>query len=355
MDDVVKYNTCGLMTIVLPGITPGSGPGHLSLFGYNPLKFNIGRGVLEAMGIDFKLGADDIAARGNFCSVDQSGVITDRRAGRISSETGARLVQKLKEIRIKDVEVFVEHVREYRFVVVMRGKELEADIMETDPYITGVPPHEPIALSEMSKRSSDFFSQFCRHAKEILRTDYPANMITLRGYSRRPTIKSFEDNYGMKAAAIAIYPMYRGLGRLVGMEITDAGTNLDDQIATMRKYWDRADFFFVHFKYTDSTGEDGKFKEKVLQISELDTKIPLILDLSPDVFIVTGDHSTPSKLMGHSWHPVPVLLASSLCRPDNVTEFSELSCINGGLGQFEAKYLMPLALAHADRLNKFGA
>ena len=355
LDELAKSNICGLMIPILPGITPGSGPGHLGVFGYDPLKYVIGRGALEALGIDFDLGPDDVAIRGNFCTVDNAGIITDRRAGRIATETCVKLVRKLRAVSLEGVETFVEPVRDYRFVVVFRGEGLEGAVADTDPQLVGARPLDPVARSSGSQRTADLATQFIHQAREILSDERPANMLTLRGFAKRPPIPSMEEVYGLKASAIAVYPMYRGLARLVGMDVRPSGKNLEEEVEALTKYWDSSDFFFFHFKYTDSAGEDGDFDEKVRRIEELDAQIPRITALEPDVLIVTGDHSTPSKLRSHSWHPIPVVLASSLCRPDEAVQFGESHCLRGGLGQFEAKYLLTLALAHAGRLQKYGA
>jgi 2,3-bisphosphoglycerate-independent phosphoglycerate mutase len=355
LDGLVARNVCGLSIPVAPGITPGSGPGHLGLFGYDPLAYTIGRGVLEALGIDFELGPDDVAARGNFCTVDAAGRITDRRAGRISTEVARGLVKELRAARIEGAEIFVEPVQDYRFVLVIRAPGLGDEIEDTDPGMTGVPPGKPQASDPASQRTAAIIEAFVSQAAEILKQHQPANMITLRGIAKRPPIPQFEEVYRLRAGAIAVYPMYRGLARLVGMTIHRPGANLADQIEALRRHWDDADFFFVHYKYTDAAGEDGDFDRKVACIEEVDAAIPGIVDLAPDVLIVTGDHSTPSSLRSHSWHPVPVLLAAKTCRPDAETTFGERACLRGGLGQIEAKYLLPLALAHAGRLAKFGA
>jgi 2,3-bisphosphoglycerate-independent phosphoglycerate mutase len=355
LDDLVARNVCGLSIPVAPGITPGSGPGHLGLFGYDPRACTIGRGVLEALGIDFELGPDDVAARGNFCTVDAGGRITDRRAGRISSEVGRELVAKLRAVRLEGAEVFVEPVKDYRFVLVIRAPDLGDDIDDTDPGTTGVPPHKATVRDQGSERTARLIQDFIDQAAEILKDDHPANMITLRGIAKRPPVPQFEEVYRLRAGAIAVYPMYRGLARLVGMTIFPPGATLGDQVEALHRHWDDADFFFVHYKYTDAAGEDGDFARKVACIEEVDAAIPGIMELAPDVLIVTGDHSTPSSLRSHSWHPVPVLLAARTCRPDAASTFGERACLQGGLGQIEAKYLLPLALAHAGRLAKFGA
>jgi 2,3-bisphosphoglycerate-independent phosphoglycerate mutase len=355
LDALVQRGVCGSSIPVLPGIAPGSGPGHLGLFGYDPLKYVIGRGALEATGIGFELQPNDVAIRGNFCTIDAAGNITDRRAGRIASEESAPLAVKLREIKIPGIEVFVEPVREHRFVVVLRGNGLGDQVADTDPQKTGVPPLEPVAHNAASQRTAQAAADFFRQAKQILAGHPKANALTLRGFAARPNLPSYDDVYGLRAAAIAVYPMYKGLARLVGMSIVGEAKTLSEQMDVLAANWSKYDFFFIHFKYTDSTGEDGNFDEKVRRIEELDAAIPKINALKPTVMIVTGDHSTPSYLKSHSWHPVPTLLTSDCCRTDPCQKFGEGECLRGGLGQFEAKHLMTLALANAGRLGKYGA
>lgn len=340
---------------VKPGVAPGSGPGHLGLFGYDPLQYKIGRGALEATGIGFELQEGDVAIRCNFCTLDAAGNISDRRAGRISSEESAPLAISLRQVKIPGVEVFVEPVKEHRFVVVLRGQGLGGNVADTDPQKTGVPPLEPRALDAASQRTAQVAKEFLTQAKKILAGHPKANFHTMRGFANKPVLPSYQEVYGLNAAAIAVYPMYKGLARLVGMEIIGKSQTLAEQIDTLHANWSKYDFFFIHFKYTDSTGEDGNFEEKVRRIEELDAVLPRILQLNPSVLIVTGDHSTPSFLKSHSWHPVPTLLVSDCCRPDPHKTFNESTCITGGLGHFEAQYLMMLALANAGRLGKYGA
>jgi 2,3-bisphosphoglycerate-independent phosphoglycerate mutase len=355
LDTCVREGVCGLSIPVLPGITPGSGPGHLGLFGYDPLEYRIGRGILEALGINFQVGHRDVAVRGNFCTVDAKGLISDRRAGRPSTERCVAMCKRLQEIQVPGVEVFVEPVREHRFVVVFRGDNLGDAVNDTDPQQTAAKPLEAAGHDDASANTAKVVNQFIAEAGKVLKDQTPTNMVTLRGFARYPKIETMQEVYGLKPVAIAVYPMYKGLARLVGMDIADAGATLGDQMETLRKLWNSYDFFFLHYKYTDSTGEDGNFAAKVEMIERLDTELPKIRALEPDVLIVTGDHSTPSRLRSHSWHPVPVLLWSSTCRPDAVVEFGETYCLRGGLGQFQAKYLMSLAMAHAGRLAKYGA
>lgn len=355
LDALAARGVQGLSIPVKPGIAPGSGPGHLGLFGYDPLEYVIGRGALEATGIGFELGPNDVAVRGNYCTLGPDGKITDRRAGRIATEESAPLAKLLRAVSIPGVEVFVEPVKEHRFVVVFRGEGLGGNVHDTDPQAVGVPPLRPKAHNPASEKTAEVAAQFIEQACKLLAGQPKANGLTLRGFSPRPSLPSYEEVYGLKAAAIAVYPMYKGLARLVGMDIVGKAQSLAEQIEVLQQNWTKYDFFFMHFKYTDSTGEDGNFAAKVKKTEELDAAIPHITALNPTVLVVTGDHSTPSFLKSHSWHPVPTLLASDCCRYDGHTEFGERTALRGGLGQFEAKYLMLLALSNAGRMGKYGA
>jgi 2,3-bisphosphoglycerate-independent phosphoglycerate mutase len=355
LDALAKIGVQGGSIPVCPGISPGSGPGHLGLFGYDPIGYLIGRGALEATGIGFHMQPGDVAARGNFCTLDASGKITDRRAGRIPSEESAPLAVRLREVKIPGIQTFVEPVKEHRFVVVFRGTGLEGAVKDTDPQATGVVPLSAEATDGGSRKMADLANQWIAAATKLLAGEKKANGLTLRGFAARPNLPSYEEVYGLRAAAIAVYPMYRGLARLVGMDIVGHAQTLAQQMEVLEANWAKYDFFFIHFKYTDSTGEDGNFEAKVKKIEEFDAAIPRITALKPKVLIVTGDHSTPSFLRSHSWHPVPTLLVSDCCRPDGHTTFGENTAIRGGLGQFEAKYLMTLALSNAGRLAKYGA
>jgi 2,3-bisphosphoglycerate-independent phosphoglycerate mutase len=355
LDALAARGVQGASIPVLPGIAPGSGPGHLGLFGYDPLKYVIGRGALEATGIGFVMKPGDVAIRGNYCTLDAQGNISDRRAGRIPSEESAPLATKLRDVKIPGYEVFVEPVKEHRFVVVLRGPGLAGNVKDTDPQKTGVPPLAAEAHDAASAKTAEIANEFIKQATKILAGQPKANGLTLRGFASRPDLPTYEEVYGLKAAAIAVYPMYKGLASLVGMTLVGKAQTLDDQVKLLAENWNDYDFFFLHYKYTDSTGEDGNFSAKVKKIEELDSYIPKITALKPTVLIVTGDHSTPSFLKSHSWHPVPTLLVSDCCRPDGHKTYGEETAIRGGLGQFEAKHLMTLALANAGRLGKYGA
>jgi 2,3-bisphosphoglycerate-independent phosphoglycerate mutase len=355
LDNLAKRGVQGCLYPVAPAITPGSGPGHLGLFGYDPLKYRIGRGALEATGVGFKLGPNDVAVRCNFCTLDEAGNISDRRAGRIATEESAPLAVKLRQAKVPGIQVFVEPVKEHRFVVIFRGEELGGNVADTDPQKTGVPPLVPVAHDEKSQRTAEAAKQFVAGAQKLLAGQPKANGLTMRGFASAPVLPSYEQVYGLKAAAIAVYPMYKGLAQLVGMEVVGSPATLADEIDVLEKAWNDYDFFFVHFKYTDSRGEDGNFAEKVRMIEQFDAIVPRVMALKPAVLIVTGDHSTPARLAGHSWHPVPILLSSDTCRPDGLPAFGEKHAIHGGLGHFQGVFLMPLALAHAERLMKFGA
>lgn len=357
LDNLSKKSICGLQTPVGNGITPGSGPGHLGLFGYNPIKYQVGRGVLAALGIGFDLKPNDVAARGNFGTIDEKGNVTDRRAGRISSEKNQELCEMLCEnINLCDTELIIKTVKEHRFLLVLRGEGLSGDLIDTDPQELGVKPLDPKGKNPDAGKTVEIVKDFINQASKVLKDEYPANMVLLRGFSKKPNWPSFPEVFGLKSAAIAAYPMYKGLARLIGMDILETGQTIEEEIKTLEENWDKYDFFFLHVKKTDSYGEDGNFDSKVKVIEETDKLIPHLNNLNPDVIITTGDHSTPSLLKYHSWHPVPILLYSKYCRPDNCKKFGERECMKGGLGtRFPAEDLMPLALANAKRLGKFGA
>jgi 2,3-bisphosphoglycerate-independent phosphoglycerate mutase len=346
---------CGLLRHVAPGITPGSGPGHLGLFGYDPLRFQVGRGVLEALGIDFALRPGDVAARGNFCTVDRDGLIADRRAGRLATEINVKLVDRLRSIRLPGVEVHVESVKEHRFVLVLRGQGLSGRLSETDPQALGKPPLPVRALEPGAALTAELVNRFVAEARTRLAGEPAANMVLLRGFDLRPDLPRFPEVYRLRAAAIAAYPMYRGLARLVGMDVLKTGATLADEIATLREHRDAYDFFFVHYKDTDKAGEDGDFDAKVQALERFDAALPGITALRPDVLVVTGDHATPSILAAHGWQPVPVLVKSPYCGADPVSAFTERACAAGTLGLMPAHHLMPIVLANALRLTKFGA
>jgi 2,3-bisphosphoglycerate-independent phosphoglycerate mutase len=355
LDRLAAAGVCGLVDPVSPGITPGSTPGHLALFGYDPLKYNIGRGVVEAMGIDFDLKPEDIAARGNFCTIDKNGLVTDRRAGRISTEKCAELCKLLGGVAIDGVKLSVLPVREHRFIVVFQGKGLAPDVSDSDPQQLGVAPKAVTALNPKAKTMAAVANRFAEQAKAILAEHHPANMVLLRGFSQRPNLPTMPEIYKLKPAAIAVYPMYRGLAKLLGMQVLNTGTTIAEEMETLKANFGAYDFFFLHIKKTDSAGEDGDFERKVKLIEEADKALPVLTGLKPEVIVVTGDHSTPATLKGHSWHPLPVVLYSEWCRPDRVGGFSETACLLGGLGRFPATQIMPLAMANALKLAKFGA
>jgi 2,3-bisphosphoglycerate-independent phosphoglycerate mutase len=357
LDNLVEKGICGLVDPLGPGLTPGSGPAHMALFGYDPFKFLIGRGVLEALGIDFPLQEGDVAARGNFCTVDDAGVIVDRRAGRISTEECARLCQILAQVQLDGAQVLVSPVRGHRFLVVFRGTGLHPDISESDPNQVGLRPNPITALSPEAAETAAMVADWESRAKTILADSHPANMVLLRGFSQHPSIPSMGALYKLKPLAIATYPMYRGLAKLVGMEVVniDIASSIADEFATLAQHYADYDFFFLHIKQADAAGEDGNFEEKVRVIEQVDAALPALTELGPDVIVVTGDHSTPAVLKGHSWHPVPLVLYSRWCRTDEATDFSERACARGGLGRLPTLAVMPLALAHALKLTKFGA
>ena len=357
LDALARESVCGLLDPVGYGITPGSGPSHFALFGYDPIQNSIGRGILEAAGIDFPMTDRDLLIRINFATIDAKGIVIDRRAGRIDNVTNRRICGKLQEnIRnLSGTEIIFEPVKEHRAMLALRGEGLREEIVETDPQKTGLPPISPKALVPEAEETAAILRELIQKAGNILSDEEKANMMLLRGYSRYRRYPSMQQRFGLDALAIAGYPMYRGIARLLGMMVGPQPSSIREEFDALRDHYGQYDFFFLHIKPTDSRGEDGSFDAKVAVIEEVDSLIPNVLALKPDVLVVTGDHSTPAALASHSWHPVPVLLSSADCRPDRVDRFGERDCITGGLGRMPMMHLMGLALAHARRLEKFGA
>lgn len=357
LDRLARRSALGLIEPVGPGITPGSGPGHLALFGYDPVRCMIGRGVLSALGVGFDLREGDVAVRLNFATVDEEGRVVDRRAGRPSDEENRRLVQKLREgVKAPEgVELFFEPEKEHRAVMVLRGEGLSAALSDTDPQETGVPPLHVRPLAEGAESSARLVQEILDQAREVLADEPKANALLARGFAAYERYLSMADHYKLRSLAIARYPMYRGVARLLGMDVHPLPASDEKSVAALAEHFDEYDFHFLHFKAVDSRGEDGDFAAKVRAIEAVDRLIPQVEALGPDVLVVTGDHSTPSRYRAHTWHAVPVLLASRWCRPVEVHGFGERDCLKGELGIFPAKQLMTLALAHAGRLAKFGA
>lgn len=350
----------GRMIPVAPGITPGSGPGHLALFGYDPIEFQVGRGVIEALGLGVELKAGDVAARANFCTLNDKGIVTDRRAGRIKTEVCEQLCAELsaKIKKLGDTEVIIRPGKEHRFVVIFRGKGLEGPLTDADPNREGlaIPAAKPTdAKSAKQKKAAKLIQDFYKAALPILKKKSPANGFLMRGIAHQPAIPTFEERYGMRAAALAVYPMYKGLSQLVGMKKIEGPETIAQQFERYLAEYDNYDFFFIHYKYTDKFGEDGNFEGKKKAIEDLDAALPILLSKRPDVLAITGDHSTPCALKGHSWHPQPVLLTSSTSGSDKLDRFTETGANLGSLGVFEAKYLLRLMQANAKMFDKFGA
>ncbi len=357
LDALAARSALGLHVPIAPGVTPGSGPGHLGLFGYDPLIYQVGRGVLSALGIEFALTSRDVAARLNFCTIDGDGNVTDRRAGRIGDDENKRIVEKIrgKLIPLPGVEVLMETVAEHRALLVLRGDDLDDDIGETDPQAVGVRPLSPTEAPHDKSPTAKIVEQIISQVREILSDEPQANMILARGFAKFPDWGTFEQRFKLKPAAVAGYPMYRGVARLVGMEVLSKPTTAADVCTEAAKALKDYTFIFAHFKYTDKTGEDGDLPAKIARIEEMDAALPTLLDAKPDALIITGDHCTPPSLKAHSWHPVPVLMNAPYLVGGDADRFDEITCRSGQIGTILAKQLIPLAMAHTGKLDKFGA
>jgi 2,3-bisphosphoglycerate-independent phosphoglycerate mutase len=356
LDALAAAGSCGLLDPVGPGITPGSGPAHLALFGYDPFDYHLGRGALSAAGLDVRLNPGDVAARGNLATIDDRGIITDRRAGRLDDLEALEVVRLLNEqVSIEGVEVLFVHEAQHRVLVVLRGPDLDPNVDDTDPQKVGCPPLTPMAHVRAATHTAEVVAELDHQARTILAGQPRANALLLRGLDSHRQLPSVQERYGVRAAAIAVYPMYRGIGSLVGMQVVGPPVTLDEQLVLLKEHWNDFDLFFFHHKPADSAGEDGNFDAKVAAIEALDAVVPSLMDMGPDVVAVTGDHATPSQMAAHSWHPVPVALWGERVGRDDTTRFGERWARAGALGRRPARELMPIMLNCAGRLAKYGA
>lgn len=358
IDKLARDSIMGRMLPVLPGVTPGSGPGHLGLFGYDPLQYQIGRGILEAAGLNMDIKDGDIAMRCNFASADHDGVITDRRAGRIPTTKCEELCSLINENikEIDGIQIIIKPSMQHRFVVIFRGQNLCDLLTDSDPLSEGKQPLEIRALDEKAEFAAQVANKFYQEVRGVIKNLKPANSLLMRGFSARPRIPTMMDKYKLNAVCLASYPMYKGLSKLVGMTVIDeAGQNIEELFRKYNELQSKYDFFFIHVKYTDSYGEDGNFVQKSKIIEEVDKALPILLEKKPNVLCITGDHSTPAAMKSHSWHHIPVMIHADYCGADDPKRFTENECNNGGLGTLESKYLMNYLLANAMKLNKYGA
>ncbi len=358
LDELARASAMGRMTPVAPGITPGSGPGHLGLFGYDPLEYEVGRGVIEALGLGIDLKSGDVAARANFCTLDDKGIVTDRRAGRIATEVNEALCEKLKKIeKIGSAEILIKPGKSHRFVVVFRGKGLEGPLTDSDPHHEGESIKKVKAASKSSgaKDAAKIVNEFYTKALPLIAKEHPANGFLLRGIAHSPEIPSFQERFDLNAAAIAVYPMYKGLAQLIGMKKLEGTNSTREEFEKYLAEHDNFNYFFIHIKGTDMAGEDGNFDQKVAVIEEVDRALPVLLQRKPTVLAVTGDHSTPVPMKSHSWHPQPVMIHGPVSGSDKLDRFTETNANRGSLGIFKSKYLIRLMMANARLFDKFGA
>lgn len=359
LDGLARGGSLGRIVPVATGVTPGSGPGHLALFGYDPAspQADIGRGILEALGLGLTLKPGDVAARGNFATADSEGLLVDRRAGRIPSEECARVCASMNAALAgfagAKVEVFAGEA--HRFVALFSGAELSPAVADTDPQRLGVPPLAAHASSAGGEATASLVARAVATMERAIADEPKANRVLLRGFSQLPKLPQMGSLYQMRFGAFAAYPLYRGVASACGMEVNPCGKPIAEAFSAAAARWQEYDFFFIHAKKTDQAGEDGNLAAKVAAIEEVDAALPQLLALRPDVLAVTGDHSTPAPMKSHSWHPVPLLVSAATAYVDGATEFSESAATAGHLGTFPSRDLIGLLLAHAGRLAKFGA
>ena len=356
MDALAPTSALGRLTPIVPGVIPGSGPGHLGLFGYDPLEHEIGRGVLEVLGLDMDLRAGNLAARANFATRDAAGIITDRRAGRIPTETNVKLVEMIRSaVNIPGYEIEIKSGMGHRFAVVIRGENLADGLTDADPHHDGEPLLEIKATRPEAENAAKIANELLAQANAAIAKEHPANTMMLRGLSCAPDITPFGDRFKINACAIATYPMYRGIAKLLGMSLVPTGETIEDNFRTYLDAFEKYDYFFIHIKPTDAAGEDGDFPAKLACIEQVDAALPILLEKKPDVLAITGDHSTPILCSGHSWHPIPALVHSEISGRDGLPRYTEAHCRVGSVGLMDSKHLMTVLLSNAKRLDKFGA
>ncbi len=362
LDLLARSSVCGFHDPLAPGITPGSGPAHIGLFGYDPFRYLIGRGVLDTAGTPFVFAPGDLASRLNFATLAPDGTISDRRAGRIPDEEGRRVTDLLAEnIReIEGVQVLLQHVKDYRAAAIFRGKQLDGRLCDSDPQKVGLKPLEVVPTernpSSGAREAARLANTFIARAKKVLAGEAKANFVMMRGFDIYEPLPNFCELYKWRACVVATYPMYKGVSKLAGMRVIDEGqSTVEEELDLVARELPNTDFLFLHVKKTDSMGEDGNFQGKVEVIAHFDQLLPRLLELKPDVLCITGDHSTPCSLKSHSWHPVPICIAAATVRVDACVTFGETSFLTGGLGRIHSTDVMPLLLAHSGRLMKYGA
>lgn len=375
LDALAARSALGRIVPVAQGVTPGSGPGHLALFGYDPAapETDIGRGVLEALGVGMDVGRGDVLARGNFATADAAGELTDRRAGRPSNDENRRLVAKMQESldgeglggeEQEGVEARLHAGEGHRFVLRLRGDGLSAELRDTDPQATGVPPKPPAAdgdsPSREARRTVGLVQRVVAAMERALADEEKANRALLRGFSSLPHLAPMNELYRLRCGAFAGYPLYRGVASVCGMDVVECGKGMGEVVDAVARHWEDFDYFFLHLKKPDMAGEDGDADAKARAIEAADAEIPRLMGLGsgghgPAALAITGDHSTPAPMAAHSWHPVPLLLHSRNCFVDEARRFTELEAIRGHVGTIPSMHLMGLLLANAGRLAKYGA
>ncbi len=357
LDRIARKASLGRTIPIAPGVTAGSVAGHLALLGYDPMAVKIGRGPIDALGVGVDLQPGDVVMRGNFATV-KDGIVIDRRAGRLPGDTAAELCFALNaklRFKFEGIETQIAQTAEHRFVLHLRGNNLSPQITDTDPGQNGLPAKPCRANAPQAARTAEIVNIVAKAAADFLMINR-ANAILLRGAGARPHLASFNDHYGLNAMAVATYPTYRGIAAACGMELypmmpSDAHDAINFAVSALQGP-NKHQFIFIHYKNTDTAGEDGNFDAKVAAIEHLDAALKPLVDQPPDVLVVAGDHPTPVAMRGHSWHPVPLMIASKWTPGGKNQRYTERQCADGELGTIKATDVMALAMGHAKRLRK---
>jgi 2,3-bisphosphoglycerate-independent phosphoglycerate mutase len=381
LDQIAKAGICGMVDPIAPGTPPGSDAATLALLGYDALKVYSGRGALEALGSGVKVQPGDVAFRCNFATISQKSVVLDRRAGRISNEDATRLARSLSKVKLGkslNADFLFKNTIQHRAVLTLKGPKLSTAVSDSDPEKVGekVLQVKPLDNSSEAKSTAKILNELLREFQKVLK-NYPvneerikhglppANIILCRGAGTIPNLKLLSEIYGVKAVCIAAAPLVRGVCRVAGMKLVyvkgATGTPQTDYMAKARaavQALKSCDLVLLHVKAADVASHDGKAKQKIEVIENIDRMAGYLLDkvcLDSTYLAVTADHTTSTVTGNHEGDPVPIAIIGPYVRRDDTKEYNERSCAKGGLGRIRGLDLMPILMNFLGKAEKFGA
>lgn len=376
LDRIARLGICGIMDTIAPGVRPGSDTSHLSLLGYDPVKYYTGRGPFEALGCGIPMEPGMIGFRCNYATIADDGRIVDRRAGRIH-DTGALsdAIQKEVDLSALGIRFVFRSGAGHRAALALKGERLGANVSSNDPKRAGERPHEvrPLTSREEDRRTALACNEFVRQAHEVLQMhpinlgrkrqgEAPANYVLVRGAGEMGHFEPFRERYGIGGCVISAAALVTGIGRAVGLEqipvegaTGSIDTNLDGKVHAAIYALGRMDFVLMNIKGADEASHDGKAEEKRRFIERIDAALAPILELENVLLVICGDHTTPCSIGEHSADPVPVVMHGEGVRADDVERFEEVACARGGLHRIRGLDLLPIALDLINRAEKYGA